>query len=88
MQIPSCIKLEQRQIDKLKKFENILDKYEPITEYEEVSMASAFTFSIFSTGIGDSIMVESRGYWCCLAIGDDNELIDSDEDKYWLELGV
>ena len=74
--IPDCIKLEQRQIDRLTKWANTLSKKQLEASFEEdCSCASPFTFEVFGTGLGDVITVKSCGQKLDLTIGDDNEFV-------------
>lgn len=78
--IPNCIRLTQPQLDKLDRFKRYLKKNvsrEVLREAaeEDMSMASPLTFKVFSTGLGDAIVVEGFGHICTLTIGDDGEPI-------------
>lgn len=81
--IPTCLKLKERQTEKLNKFLKFLrTKVSKDYQNEDVSMASEFVYKIYATGLGDVINVEALGYKCSLTIDDDNELID---DEHWLK---
>ena len=74
--IPKCITLTNDQKLLLNRWVSEIDIIDPPSEYEEdASMASGVTFSIYSTGIGDSIRVGLRGHWLTLGYGDDGELL-------------
>jgi hypothetical protein len=71
--IPSCLKLREDQIEKVRKWRNLLKKYD---DYDDVSCASDVTFHIYATGLGDVIVAECQGQKCNLTIDDDGELCD------------
>ena len=78
--IPQCIQLNQLQISKLKRFKNfimhtveeecILDSIE-----EDCCVSSPFEFKIYSSGLGDVIVVKAFKHTCNLSVCDDGELI-------------
>jgi len=81
MNIPRCLKLEQRQIDRLNKWLKTLDKKQLDAAFEEdCSCASSVTFKIFETGIGTVIIAEALRQKCDLSIGDDNEFVSEIPD--------
>lgn len=81
--VPECITLEQRQIDKLKRFQDFLimkvglDRWLDACAADDTRM-SPLRFTVCATGIGDVIQVTGLGYRCDLCIGDDNELSPDD----------
>lgn len=87
--IPSCITLTTAQKEKFELFKLFATDYfakNPfMAEESEVTMASPFSWNIFATGLGDNIEVNFAGFWCCLTIDDDGELINTDEDFRWMK---
>lgn len=75
--IPDCIKLEQRQTDRLKRWVKTLNqKHLSEAQEEDCCCASPLTFEIYGTGIGDVIIVKCLRQKLNLSIDDGNELID------------
>lgn len=75
--IPDCVKLEKRQIDRLKRWIKTLSKKQLRAAFEEdCSCASPLTWKIYATGLGDVIKVKFGDKELDLSIGDDNELLN------------
>ena len=75
--IPDCIKLEQRQIDRLKRWIKTLNQQHlQEAQEEDCCCASPITFEIYASGIGDNIVAKCLRQKLNLSIGDDNELVD------------
>ena len=72
--IPTCLKLEQRQIDKYNRFCEFLRTTIKIFHDEDSVMTSSIEFRISSSGLGDIIVAHAFGYKCNLMIDDDGEL--------------
>ena len=75
MKIPECLQLTDSQLQKLKRFENYVNEITPLPDdFDNCCCASAYTFEIYATGVGDVIHCSGRGHSCDLSIGDDGEL--------------
>ena len=76
--IPDCLHgLDDRQFAKIERFCEFLRANVPVEVLEaedECVVTSALTFTIYATGLGDTIRCIAYGYRCDLTIDDDNEL--------------
>ena len=80
---PHCIHLNKVQIQKLDKFAKYIKSIVPQKTIDEAfeedcSCTSSFRYSIYSTGLGDTINVLAFGKTCCLSIDDDGEIIQDE----------
>ncbi len=80
--IPACLKLNEKQITKLKQFQQSVvsaigkDKYTHACTETDCVPSSPMMFTIHATGLGDEIVVDCLGYKCNLTIDDDGEIIE------------
>ena len=71
MKIPECVNLTQEQ---QKVFEKWSETLILLDDYEDASMASTCTFYIYSTGLGDVILVTAQGKTLSLSYDDDGNI--------------
>ncbi len=75
--IPECVKLEDRQIKRLERWIETLDKKElDAASEEDCSCACPLTWTIYASGIDDVIIVKALGQKLDLSIDDDNNLVN------------
>lgn len=75
--IPDCLKLEKRQIEKMKQFElaNPFTDKEKRSLYEDAAGCSFWSFKIYGTGMGDVIKATYANKGTIdLSIDDDGDL--------------
>lgn len=81
--IPSCLKLEQRQIDKVVEWRHSFPK-QTLQKMEENyggdTITSDVDFTCRETGIACNITAHCGRRSCCLSIDDDNSLIYTDTE--------
>jgi len=73
MNIPECIKLDAKQIQRLKDWYN---KFPKLEYDEDCTGASDITFEIFATGLGDNIIAKCFRQKLILSYDDDGEFMD------------
>jgi len=72
---PSCLNLDAKQTNVLKKFVKSLNKHKLAELYEETCSMDGPVFHCYSSGLGDVIYVEILGRICHLEYDDDGRII-------------
>ncbi len=78
MRFTSSLKLEQRQIDAINKWQAVLMKEYELKlpdDFEDAECSSDLSFTIYGTGLGDCIICHWKTFKLDISIDDDNNLV-------------